>query len=37
MIEKFVEDTLNVFEILNVPKMQIEKPVKMASRAILVH
>ncbi|XP_001603137.2 5-aminolevulinate synthase, erythroid-specific, mitochondrial isoform X1 [Nasonia vitripennis] len=37
MVEKFVQDALEVFERLNAPKVEVEKPTEMASRAILVH
>lgn len=37
MVDKFVEDALEVFQRLNVPKVDIEKPMQMTSRAILVH
>lgn len=37
MVEKFVQDALEVFEHLDAPKIEVEKPTEMASRAILVH
>ncbi|XP_011494944.1 PREDICTED: 5-aminolevulinate synthase, erythroid-specific, mitochondrial [Ceratosolen solmsi marchali] len=37
MVEKFVEDTLNIFQCLNVPKIKVEKSMELSSRAILVH
>ena len=37
MVEKFVEDALEVFQCLNVPKIEVEKPMEMSSRVILVH
>ncbi|XP_058802736.1 5-aminolevulinate synthase, erythroid-specific, mitochondrial isoform X2 [Phymastichus coffea] len=37
MVDKFVQDTLEVFQYLNVPKIEVQKPTEMVSRAILVH
>ncbi|KAJ8679501.1 hypothetical protein QAD02_015288 [Eretmocerus hayati] len=37
MVEKFVQDALEVFERLEVPKIEIEKPIEISSRTVLVH
>lgn len=37
LIDKFVEDALDVFHRLNVPKVDNSLPTEITSRAILVH
>lgn len=37
MVKQFVQDALDVFHCLNIPKIEEEKPIELSSRSILVY